>query len=81
VKPSTRLKWDPVDDQNLLGYKVHWRDTTSPTWDYSRFVGLNTDITLDNIIIDNFLFGVSSVAKDGNESVVVYPKTLIPRRK
>lgn len=81
VRPSTRLKWDPIPaDNNLLGYKVYWRDTTSPQWQYSRFVGKETDITLDNIIIDNFLFGVSSVAKDGNESIVVYPKTLIPRR-
>jgi len=81
VRPSTRLKWDPIaDDSNLLGYKVYWRDTTSPIWQYSKFVGKDTDVTLDNIIIDNYLFGVSSVAKDGNESIVVYPKTLIPRR-
>jgi len=81
VRPSTRLKWDPIaEDSNLLGYKVYWRDTTSPTWQYSRFVGKQTDVTLKNIIIDNYLFGVSSVAKDGNESIVVYPKTLIPRR-
>ncbi len=81
VRPSTRLKWDPIaDDSNLLGYKVYWRDTTSPVWQYSKFVGMETDVTLKNIIIDNYLFGVSSVAKDGNESIVVYPKTLIPRR-
>jgi len=81
VRPSTRLKWDPIaDDSNLLGYKVYWRDTTSPVWQYHRFIGKETDVTLENIIIDNYLFGVSSVAKDGNESTVVYPKTLIPRR-
>lgn len=81
VRPSTRLKWDPIpQDKDLLGYKVYWRDTTSPQWQYSRFVGMQTDVTLENIIIDNYLFGVCSVAKDGNESIVVYPKTLIPRR-
>lgn len=80
VKPLTRLKWDPIEDENLLGYKVYWRDTTSPQWQYSRFVGKETDVTLKNIIIDNFLFGVASVGKDGHESPVVYPKTLIPRR-
>jgi len=81
VRPSTRLKWDPIpDNEDLLGYKIYWRDTTSPIWQYSRFVGKETDVTLENIIIDNYLFGVSSVAKDGNESIVVYPKTLIPRR-
>ena len=80
VKPSTRLKWDPVDDPNLMGYKVYWRNTTSPQWEYERWVGLDTDVTLKNVVIDNYLFGVSSVNKNGNESVVVYPKTLIPRR-
>jgi hypothetical protein len=81
VKPSTRLKWDAIsDDPDHLGYKVYWRETTAPQWEKSRFVGKQTDVTLENIIIDNYLFGVSSVGKDGNESVVVYPKTLIPRR-
>jgi len=80
VKPSTRLKWDAVEDPNLAGYKVYWRETTSPQWEYSRYVGMDTDVTLKNIIIDNYLFGVTSVGKDGQESVVVYPKTLIPRR-
>ena len=79
VKPSTRLKWDPIDDPEVLGYKVYWRDTTAPQWQYSRFVE-DTDITLDNIIIDNYLFGVSTINKNGNESIVTYPKTLIPRR-
>ncbi len=80
VQPSTRLKWDPVDDPNLMGYKVYWRDTTSPIWQYSRWVGKETDVTLDNIIIDNYLFGVASVNKEGNESIISYPRTLIPRR-
>jgi len=80
VKPSTRLKWDPVDDSNIVGYKVYWRNTTSAQWEYSKWVGMDTDVTLKNIVIDNYLFGVVSIGKDGNESLVVYPKTLIPRR-
>lgn len=80
VKPSTRLKWDAIDDPNLAGYKVYWRHTTSPQWEFSKWVGKETDVTLKNIVIDNYLFGVTAVNKEGNESVVVYPKTLIPRR-
>lgn len=81
VKPSTRLMWDVNDyDDNLLGYIVHWRDTTSPYWEHSKFVGKVSEYTLTNVVIDNFLFGVSSVSKDGNQSVVAYPTTLIPRR-
>ena len=80
VQPSTKLKWDKGASQELAGYKVYWRETTSPQWTYSRWVGDVTQTTLDNIVIDNYLFGVAAVAKDGNESIVVYPKTLIPRR-
>jgi len=80
VQPSTRLKWDPVDDPDVAGYKIYWRDTTAPQWDHSRFVPKDvTDYTLEGIIIDNYLFGVATVGKDGNESVVSYPTTLIPR--
>ncbi len=78
VEPSTRLKWDDVADKNCIGYKIYWRDTTSPQWQYSRFVGRTTDYTLKNIVIDNFLFGVVSVNKNGAESLVQFPRKLIP---
>lgn len=80
VQPSTRLMWDKKTDDQILGYYVHWRDTTSPYWEHSRFVGDVSEFTLENVVIDNFLFGVSSVNKFGHQSVVVYPTTLIPRR-
>jgi hypothetical protein len=80
VRPSTRLRWEPVDDANLAGYIVYWRDTTAPQWQYSRFVPAGqTDVTLDNIVVDNYLFGVASVNKQGDESLVVFPSSLIPR--
>ena len=79
VQPSTRLAWEEVKDPNLAGYKVYWRDTTAPQWQHSRFVGTVTEYTLEKIVIDNYLFGISSVGNDGNESVVVFPSELIPR--
>ncbi len=81
VQPSTKLRWDKIENANIAGYKVYWRDTTSPVWQYSRFVGDVSEATLKNIVIDNFLFGVASVSKDGNESLVVFPTSLIPRRR
>ena len=81
VEPSTQLQWDSADEPGLAGYKVYWRETTAPQWQYSRFVGKVAEYTLENIIIDNYLFGVAAVGKDGNESVVVYPTSLIPRRR
>jgi len=79
VQPSTTLAWAPVDDPTLAGYKVYWRATTAPQWTHSRFVGDVTAYTLENIIIDNYLFGVAAVGQDGNESPVVFPTRLLRR--
>jgi Zn-dependent M28 family amino/carboxypeptidase len=81
VAPSTTLAWDAVDDPNLAGYKIYWRDTTAPQWQHSRFVGPDvTEFTLEDLVIDNYLFGVASVGTDGHESVVSFPGGLLPRR-
>ena len=77
VAPSTLLNWSPIDDPNVAGYKIYWRETTAPQWQYSRFVGNLTEFTLEGIVIDNYLFGVATVGKDGNESPVVFPYEVI----
>lgn len=79
VQPHTTLAWSAVNDPNLAGYKIYWRATTAPQWENSRFVGITEMHTLEGFVIDNFLFGVAAVGKDGNESVVVFPSSLIPR--
>jgi hypothetical protein len=75
VEPSVKLKWDKVN--GAAGYKIYWRDTTSPTWDHSRYVGDVSEFTLKGIVIDNFYFGVASVSNEGFESVVVFPDEII----
>jgi len=75
VEPSAKLKWNNVD--GAKGYKIYWRETTSPTWDNSRYVGDVTEFTLEGIVIDNFLFGVATVGEDGHESMVVFPNKII----
>lgn len=75
VEPSAKLQWSKVD--GAIGYKIYWRDTTSPTWDYSRYVGDVTEFTLEGIVIDNFNFGVAAVGEDGHESLVVFPNKII----
>lgn len=74
VEPSVKLKWDKAE--GAIGYKIYWRETTSPTWDYSRYVGDVSEFTLEGIVIDNYFFGVASVGKDGHESVVVFPNSV-----
>lgn len=75
VEPSAKLKWHKVD--GAMGYKIYWRDTTSPIWDNSRYVGDIAEFTLDGIVIDNYYFGVASIGKNGFESVVVFPNSII----
>ena len=76
VSADTTLKWarpDPEQAPNLAGYKVYWRLTTEPRWTHSRWVGDVGAYTLENIVIDNYFFGVAAVATDGSESPVVFP--------
>ena len=71
VEPNAKLRWSKVD--GAVGYKIYWRDTTSPTWDNARYVGDVTEFVLEGIVLDNFFFGVAAVGKDGHESPVVFP--------
>lgn len=76
VAPDTTLSWTPatgVTASNLAGYKIWWRETDQPQWQWSRFVGDVSEYTLKGVVIDNYFFGVSSVSKDGAESPVVFP--------
>jgi hypothetical protein len=77
VRPSTTLKWEALNaEQNpqLAGYKIYWRLTDSNQWEKSVFVPAgSTSHTLENVVIDNYLFGVASVSKEGFESPVVFP--------
>lgn len=73
VEPSVKFRWEAVDDNTVKGYKIYWRDTTSPIWQNSRYIGNVSEYTLDGIVIDNFLFGISTVGKNGIESPVVFP--------
>ena len=73
VEANARLKWSKVS--GAKGYKIYWRDTTSPTWDYSRYVE-TTEFILEGIVIDNFFFGIAAVGENGHESAVVFPNKI-----
>lgn len=78
VQPSTTLSWAALDksqNKQLAEYKIYWRYTDAPQWQYSKFVGDVTQYTLENVVIDNYFFGVASVSKEGYESPVVFPGT------
>ncbi len=77
VEPNVRLRWEKINDSNIIGYKIYWRNTTSPQWEFSRFVGNVDNFELEGIVIDNYFFGVAAVGKDGHESIVVFPEDII----
>lgn len=74
VRPAAKFKWSEVE--GAVGYKIYWRDTTSPTWDNYKFVRNTNIFTLEGIVIDNYFFGVAAVGKDGHESPVVFPNAI-----
>ncbi|HXA35259.1 MAG TPA: M20/M25/M40 family metallo-hydrolase [Steroidobacteraceae bacterium] len=73
VTPDTQLSWTAPPGPAPAGYRVHWRDTTEPAWMHSRDAGKNETLTLANVAIDDFTFGVASISADGFESPVVFP--------
>jgi Zn-dependent M28 family amino/carboxypeptidase len=77
VEPSVKLRWKKSDDTSIIDYKIYWRNTTSPQWEFSRFVGNVDNFELEGIVIDNYFFGVAAVGKNGHESVVVFPEDII----
>lgn len=82
VQPSTLLEWQASDDPDIAAYVVYWRDTTAPQWEHARYFPANTTaVELTGIVIDNYLFGVATIGKNGDQSLVAYPRTLIPRRR
>lgn len=70
---DTTLKWKPGGEDDLKGYEIVWRNTTSPQWEFSEFVGNKTEHTLKLISKDNYLFGVRAVDVNGFKSPAVYP--------
>jgi len=71
VAPSTTLKWKKVE--GAVNYKVYWRLTTEAQWQWSRDAGNVEAFMLQNVVIDNYIFGVASVNKNGIESPVAFP--------
>jgi hypothetical protein len=73
-QPAAVLTWAaPEDSANVAGYRVYWRRTDSPTWDFWADAGAALRYVFTGRIVDNYYFGVAAVARDGNESVVVFP--------
>lgn len=75
------LRWKNENPEpDLLGYAIVMRKTTAPFWESQIFVGNVTEYTLKDVSIDDRIFGVRAIDRDGNESLVS-PYVTGPRRK
>jgi len=74
VEPSVKFKWDASENKDIIGYKIYWRKTSSPNWEYSKLTDKINEYTLEGIIIDNFLFSVVSINYKGFESIYQFPE-------
>ena len=62
------LRW--TASPGAAGYRIYWRDTWAFDWQHSQTVGNVTQVTLPNVSIDDWVFGVAALGPDGHESVV-----------
>lgn len=73
---DTDLKWAANKEPDLAGYEIVWRETTSPLWTNSKWVGNVTSYTVEGMSKDNYFFGVRAVDKQGNKSPVSFPRPM-----
>lgn len=65
------LRWEQPDaEPDLAGFIVVVRSTTSPDWEREIWAGNVKEFTLKNTSIDQLVFGVKSVDREGHESPV-----------
>lgn len=68
---DAQLRWKNENPEpDLAGYSVVMRSTTSPLWEKEVFVGNVTDYLMKDVSIDDRVFGVKAIDKDGNASLV-----------
>jgi len=78
LENDTSLRWLPNTEANLAGYRIVWRETTSPFWENSLDVPANvTRKTIEGLSKDNVIFGVQAFDTAGHISPAVFPR---PRR-
>ena len=73
LENDTTLRWQANPEPDVAGYRIVWRETTSPDWQFSRDVGNVTRFTLQGVSKDDFSFGVQAYDQEGNISVATYP--------
>jgi hypothetical protein len=75
------LKWKQENPEpDLAGYVILMRRTTAPFWEREIYVGNVSEYTMPDVSIDDLVFGVKAIDKEGNESLTT-PYVQPPRVK
>ncbi|MDE3083664.1 MAG: M28 family metallopeptidase [Verrucomicrobiota bacterium] len=70
---GTTLRWSPNREPDLAGYRIVWRDTTSPLWEHSLDAPKDAvRFTVRDVTKDNFIFGLEAVDAAGHASPAAY---------
>lgn len=62
------MSWSP--SPGAIGYRIVWREAWTPDWEHEIRVGDVTELTLTDISIDDYVFGVAAIGPGGHESTV-----------
>ncbi len=65
---DARLRWKA--SPGAVAYRVFWREAWTPDWQHERTVANVTELLLEGLSIDDFIFGVAAVGAGGQESLV-----------
>jgi hypothetical protein len=65
---DANLRW--TASPGAVAYRIYWRDTWTNDWQHTQAVGNVTEFVLPNVLIDDFVFGVSAIGANGQESAI-----------
>ncbi|MCL1894250.1 MAG: M20/M25/M40 family metallo-hydrolase [Holophagaceae bacterium] len=74
---NTILRWKLPDDDRISGLILYRRRSDSIHWQRTRMLPKSTEVILQDVMLDNYVFAIATVDAKGNESVPVYPTALL----
>ena len=78
--PNAILRWQLPDDPRIKGIVLYRRRADSINWQNSRLYPKCTELTLENVMVDNYVFAIATVDEAGNQSAPVTPRGIISAR-
>ena len=71
LTPHTTLRWAPA--KTGVEHAVLYRRTHEPDWTHRQVVGAASEITLEGVSKDDWIFAVETIGASGHRGLPVYP--------